>query len=91
VQKLVEEIVRILVDKELEVVNVFMSENAKAAAKACGFRYNIARGSPKLEDAIPSAFGKPAALEDVPEVKQASFVESDGCDLDIAADRASWH
>jgi hypothetical protein len=79
------------VDEKFEVTNVFMIEDAKAAAKARGFRDYVARCSPELEDAVPSAFGDPTALDDVGKVEQLAFVQSDGGDLDIAADSASRH
>ena len=86
VQQLVEKVIRILLNKKLEVMNVVVVEKSEAPSKALVLGKDIACGPPQLEDAIPRAQGHAAAFEDIREVEQPSVVQSDGGDLDIARD-----
>ena len=90
IQQFVEKIVGILLNEKLEVMNIVVIEMSEVRSKALVFGEDIASVPPQLQDPIPSAPGEAAALKDIGEAKELSFVQANSGDLDIARDSA-WH
>ena len=76
IQKLVQEVVWVVMNELKEIVKIFMIKMADTASDALLFKYNVARFLPEPPDLEPGMMRKATAIKDVLEVKQFTFIDS---------------
>jgi len=83
IQKLVQEVVRVVANELKEIVKIFVIKMADTASDGLLFGYNVASFTPEPPDPEPGTTRKAAAIKDVLEVKQFTFIEPDSSNFDV--------
>src|ERR1700678_121391 len=91
IQKLIQEVVRVVANELKEIVEIFVIKMVDMALDGLLFRYNVASFTPEPPDPEPGTTRKAAAIKDVLEVKQFTFIEPDSSDFDVLSDDVVAH